>query len=253
MNKIVLLLAATVSVGVAFGQEPAIPVAPATPTDHLVPEDSLLSGGFSAMFPHYHLLILNVLRDAFDRDVELRAVVLPSFSPEYAVGLRTISAPNDPSSYRVIYLRPEIQLWGYQSLAMMQSGDVKIISGGTQDSEIAKMKANLPKDPKDIKVAHCEKALDVPIAEAVKKAWMGVLYETRYDHRSWAGLDGVSYHFSGWDSFQFLAGTVWTPPRDTKPGMLAGLADALVAYCDGKVSAANLQNRAEAIQKKLTP
>ena len=115
MNRFALALAAAMSAGIAFGQEPAFPTAPAAPPDHLLPEDSLLSGGFSAMFPNYHLLILNVLRDVFDRDVELRAVVLPSFSPEYAVGLRTIGAPNDPSSYRVIYLRPEIQLWGYQS------------------------------------------------------------------------------------------------------------------------------------------
>ena len=255
MQKIVLLfVAAVLSVAPAYSQ-------PQRP-DHLMPEDSLLSGGPSVVSSRYNELVVYVFSDGYSRDVTLRAVVLPSFSLEYLVGLRDDKIAGG-TGYRVFYLRPSIHLWDYEILRLMQTGEMVQGSSNPKDDvaklqadEIAKLKSRLPANPRDVPLTRCEKPLDATVAQRVSAAWSSILHETRYPP---AGpmlrfTDGTTYHFSGYfreEGFRFLAGQTRWPEPDSKPGRLAELADTLVRYCDGKADAAELERQAAELTERL--
>ena len=267
MQRIILLfVAATLGMAPAYAQNQR--------PDHLTPEDSILSGHHSMRLAKYDGLFTDVLADGYTRDVTLRAVVLPSFSLEYLVGLRDASAEQG-TDYRVFYLRLTISLWHY---ALQLWGDGSQFRFGASSTfeidesknaepravtklradEAAKPKPPLPANPKDIPLTRCEKPLDAAVAQRVSAAWKCVLRETRHPPAgSMPGLDGTGYHFSGYfreEGFMFddfLAGQTWSPPRDSKPGRLVELADTLVRYCDGKAEATELERQADALAERL--
>lgn len=260
MRKRALVFAAVViAVAPAIAQNgPSVTRSTERP-DYLLPESSVLAGSESLWSQDYYDLITRILADGFDRDVVVRAVVLPSFSPEYLVGIRG-AAPGQPTNYHVFYLRPKIQLWGYQSLQSMENGLTKMKSEGAgekeikaQSEEISRLKAYLPASVEDTPLDRCDKPMDPVLAERVKKAWVGMLRGVHYAPHDDMGLDGVSYHFSAWDEYQPLAGQTWTPNENSKPGMLAELAEMLVRFCDGKVAAGSVERQAVALTTRLNP
>lgn len=227
--------------------------------DHLVPESSVLGGNEALLFQDYYNLIYHILSDGFDRDVEVRAVVLPSFSPEYLVGIRG-AAPGQMPNYHVFYLRPKVSLWGYQSLQSLENGLTEMKTKGAdetlikaQTAEIARLKTFLPPRAEDITLEHCERSMDVVLARQVKKVWVRTLQQTHYPTQSNIGFDGVSFHFSAWNEYQPLEGQTWSPDPTSKPGMLADLAEALVGFCDGKVQAGSVEHQVDALTKRLAP
>jgi hypothetical protein len=253
MQRIVFLF-----IVAAFGVAPAYPQQQRP--DHLTPEGSILSGGSSILSKRYDERIVDVLADGYADDVTLRAVVLPSFSPEYLVGLR--------SDHRVFYLRPTIQLWGDERLRMLPAGSVDFSQDGNSKDDASKRQTNefegwashLPAHPKDVPLTRCERPLDAAVARQVSTAWNGVLLETRYSPTETPGVDGVTYHFSAnhhdvladrISPLRFLAGETWSPPSDSKPGRLAELAETLVRFCDGKAEATELERQADALAKRL--
>jgi hypothetical protein len=260
MKKFALILAVVmIAIAPVSAQDAPSVTRSAERPDHLVPESSVLAGSESLWSQDYFNLITHVLSDGFDRDVEVRAVVLPSFSPEYLVGIRG-AAPGKPTNYHVFYLRPKVQLWGYQSLQSLENGLTAIKSKGAgekeieaQAEEIARLKAYLPAKAEDTPLERCEKPMDAKLAERVKKVWVGVLRETHYPLHDDMGLDGVSFYFSAWDEYQPLSGQTWTPSETSKPGMLAELAETLVRFCDGRSPAESLERQADDLTKRLNP
>lgn len=260
MKKLAHIFAAVIiAVAPASAQVTPSVTKPTERPDHLVPESSVLAGSESLWSRDYYDLISHVLSDGFDRDVEVRAVVLPSFSPEYLVGIRGAS-PGQSTNYHVFYLRPKIQLWSYQSLQSMENGLAAMKSEGAGEKEIkaqteyiARMKAYLPTKAENTPLERCEKPMDTTLAERVKKVWVGALREAHYPLHDATGLDGVSFHFSAWDEYQPLAGQTWSPDETSKPGMLAELAETLVRFCDGRASAGSLERQTDALSKRLNP
>ena len=248
MQRIVFLF-----IVAAFGVAPAYPQQQRP--DHLIPEASILSGHSSVISRRYDELIVDVLADGYARDVTLRAVVLPSFSPEYLVGLRNANIRGG-ADHRVFYLRPTIQLWGYETLRWLPAGSIDFSQDGNPKDDATKLQtdaierwgARLPANPKDVPLTRCEKPLDAAVAKQVAAVWTGVLLETRYSPAQTLGLDGVTYHFS---ARNYLAGEAWSPPSDSKPGRLAELAETLVRYCDSKAEATELERLAETLAKRL--
>jgi hypothetical protein len=242
------------------------PAADAVFPDHLEPEGSVLAGGESKMHYDYLNLVASVLHEGYADDVELRAVVLPSFTPEYLVGIRGALSSDrlrgNPASHRVFYLRPKLQLWSYPTLSELEDQLARMKSKNPpnaeriklQSDDIAAIRRELPADPKDMPLARCEKPIDAPLADRIWKVWIGVLMETRHDATTEVVIntDGTSYHFSAPAPLYVLAGETSAPPiPSTKPGMLATLADALVDYCDGKAAAAELDTRTTALEQRL--
>lgn len=270
MRKIALLfIAAVLGVAPAYSQTQR--------PDYLTPEDSTLSGGDSMFSAKYYSLVTDVLAEGYTGSVSLRAVVLPSFWPEYLVGLRNTGEGKDVG-HRVFYLRPTIHLSDYETLRMLQTGEMKFSGAKYSDDWnsvkfedptkaradwINQLKSRLPVNPKDVPLARCERPLDPTVAQHITTAWIGALRETRHPP-GYPGLrlDGIGYHFSAdlqWEGVitdrilfkSIIAGQTWSPPRDSKPGKLAELADTLVQYCDGKAEATELQKQADALVERL--
>src|ERR1700722_18850995 len=117
-NRRLLILAALLLASPAAAQQRW------QPEDHLEPDGSILGGtAFSAI---YDTLVRDLLRDAYDMSVDVRMVALPSFSPEYAVGLRSFETRGagpfksvaKGAPYHIFVLAPEAQIWTYQTIAM---------------------------------------------------------------------------------------------------------------------------------------
>lgn len=122
-------------------------------------------------------------------------VCLPAFEPEWALRL---VLDEDGEQYLLIQTEAEEQIW---------------------DSDSA-----------EIKVAHRELPFPKDIAESVCDVWLNMLRGARFPDSGWSGRDGVNYHFNYWGPEAFLVefcGRTWSPEKDTAPGRLVALADAL--------------------------
>jgi hypothetical protein len=256
MNKLTLLF-----VGVFFGVAPSIAQS-AAKRGHLIPDISPVASGWSEVGVASDIRFFTVFRDGYGDDVELRAVAFPSFSNEYLVGIRsTRDEGGTITGYRAFYLMPKISLHAYESLRGAEGGLAAMDPNDPQDVEaykkqsayIDQLKRALPTEPKDIPVVHCEKPLNNALAEKIATVWRGVLLETHYDPKGSNGLDGITYHFYAHGTYQSLAGWTWSPDENSKPGMLTDVADTLVAYCEGKAVAADLDKKAAALARALHP
>jgi len=169
--------------------------------DHLEPEDSIFIG---KVIGQYHSKVLNNFHEVFEREFALRALVLPSFSFEYTVGLKSIE-------------------------------DDFIIVG-------LKMEKNLWYNPQDNQVERCHKPITAQLANNLIEVWKKMLFETRYSDSDLEGTDGITYHFSMDHSGYIMAGKKWSPRLD-KVGMLAEISDDLYKYCQNeKVQLDKIEN-----------
>ncbi|HTU10604.1 MAG TPA: hypothetical protein VMG08_06850 [Allosphingosinicella sp.] len=195
------------------------------------PDDPLLAA--------YRADISRAFAEAFEPDVALRAVLLPSFQVEQVVGIRRRG-----DGYEIFALRPSLQLWTYQSLARLRSGrgGVMTLEGelgdpdaelrdGTQD-EIRRLEAGLPEDPRDVPLTRCAVPLEAAIVSRLRAVWRGMLDEVRPGERLDGGADGTSYEFSMEAAGLALRGETWSPRRGTRLARLVGLAEAMRDYCD---------------------
>jgi hypothetical protein len=256
MNKLALLC-----ISIGLGVAPSFIQSAAKP-NHLIPDISSVANGWSQTNVASEIRFFTVFGQGYGEDVELRAVAFPSFSNEYLVGIRSTHDDGGTiTGYRAFYLMPKISLHAYESLRGAEGGLVAMDPNDPQDAEaykkqsayIAQLKAALPTEPKDIPVAQCEKPLENSVAEKIATVWRGVLLETHYDLEGSGGNDGITYHFYASGKYQSLAGWTWSPDKDSKPGMLTDVADTLVAYCDGKAVAADLEKKANALARALRP
>ena len=214
--------------------------------DHLVPEESALSGDPNDI-QDYKALVASSFARVYQSDIAVRMIALPSFHPEYAVAMEH----GDDNIYRILVLKPAVMLWSYPVLGMMKSGQIKVAKDAfgknavadptfRKDNEgIAKLEAKLPPDPRDVKIDLCEKEIDKSLAGRIIDVWMGVTYRTRYDMpvvdkngiqtvRIHADADVFHFSASGWDA---PAGQIADPDPQSDPGRLLAVATAMQAYC----------------------
>ncbi|HWA03882.1 MAG TPA: hypothetical protein VG819_10170 [Rhizomicrobium sp.] len=216
-------LPATIVAGMLF-------VASARAENHLVPEVSSYMP-LATFQSGYMTLDMKVFAEAFSDDVKARVVVEPSFSHEFAVGVREAAG-----KYYLIYFEAPEQIWKYVVLEEMKKGDVTVTQGGksTTADEIAKLEKSLPPDVATIKLDKHELEIGRDLAEALLEDWRELLLQTHYDRDVDFGLDGDFYHFSMTVDRQDLAGRVWSPPRDTDIGRLVEIVYAIRDICSGK-------------------
>lgn len=217
--------------------------------EHLVPERSVFADRFLLEFHlEYDTMVVSALEQAFTRDVRVRAIVQPSFEPEYAVGIK-----ERENGYRVFCLRPEIRLWDYVELKMMKAGIVRVGSISDPDGvretqkEIEKLEASLPANFRDVKIKSGDVEIAPDLARVLVAIWETMLRETRYDPPPRVVYtDGVSYHFSMRSDNQDLAGLVQIPPLASTTGLLVNVVETMRLVCDSDVSNIGDQLRAQA-------
>ncbi|MEA3065518.1 MAG: hypothetical protein QOJ27_1970 [Sphingomonadales bacterium] len=204
----------------------------------------------SGVLADYEADVRRVFREGFAAGVMLRAIVRPSFSEEYAVGLRRTQ-----KGYEIFALQPSRQIWAYQAIRLYKRGRAGVIilddpgpggkSGkraellgdpgaalrdGTAE-EVARLEKDLPADPGDLPLERCAAAVDDGAAAALTAAWRRMLDAVRPDEDLMPGLDGTSFHFSMEADGRRLAGEAWSPQEGTRPARLARLAEAMRDYC----------------------
>ncbi len=198
---------------------------PALAQTHLVPEPS---AAFMDFQPGYWDVEGHVFAPAFEKDVRAMALVEPSFSPEFAIGVR-----EGAGKYSVFYYVAPDHLWDYAALEMMKKGEIQSSQNGksTTKEEIAKLQASLPADPASIKLVRCDVPVDPELGKTIIGIWRSVLLQTHYDEKPTFGVDGDIYHFSMDIDLQSLTGQVWSPNEDTDIGRAVGLIYTIKYIC----------------------
>jgi hypothetical protein len=234
---------------------PTMAQSPPRAEDHLEPEASILGG--DAFMSGYESLVQRTLKDAYGSDVVVRMVALPSFAPEYAVGLASKAQAGKAAPYRIIAANPAVSMWTYVSIAMLKNGGVKILGDQNQKAqreEIARLEASVPRDPDDMKVNHCQADIADALAGRIVDVWRKMLLHTRYSVHNGNGLDGTTYHFGiAAPGTGQLAGKVWSPERETATGAFVQLADTMRAICqkENGASEAQLEKLVAELEQRL--
>lgn len=205
-----------------FSAETPVSEQPSNP-DHLEPIPPYEFDGYSQAV--FQSLVEN------NESVEAWMIVMPSFSPEYAVILRHLmkfSEPDDPFDRKL-----ESERWVVESVeARKQIWRWKEIEGGGMKLDI--------KVTKELNRKRAE--VTGEFAAAILSAWESVLRETRYPEMDHHGLDGTTYQFY---RDHGLFGEIWSPTTGP-PRVLAELGHEL-----GEVAQAAEGNRGKHMEKCL--
>lgn len=207
--------------------------------DYLAPLPSILGG--DEFLGNYDMRLQAVFKDAYDRTVNIRMLAVPSFSPEYAVGLLSKSDPRRGPPYRIFTLSPTAQIWTYETIDMIKRGDEKIITRDGKDGaeqEVARLQSLVPADVKDLKIKRCESDIADDLGRRIIEVWRKMLLRTRYIEKDTVGLDGETYYFGiNSTSSGYMSGQVWSPDRDSTTGNLVALAETMRDVCNRKPGA----------------
>lgn len=174
--------------------------------DHLVPERSVLEAGH-VMIPYYSRLA-STFEPILEREVEARAVVIPAFIPEYAVGVR-----HNDNTYTLLCHRAQEHIWRAR---------------------------------RDVKANRYEAVLQASLAQHILSLWQTMLRQTRYPKEMTLVADGVLYHFASVVDHMVMEGTAWSPPQGSKPGALAAVVEGMQKLCDGQLDVRELETRVDA-------
>lgn len=176
----------------------------------------------------YEADVRSVLREAFGPEVKARALVYPSFQPEFAVGLRQTA-----QQHEIFFIRPSRMVWTYTLVELMRRGRAGTMTFDGRDAtaaEIARLTEGLPERPSDLPVERCATPVDEALAGALILAWRTMLEDI--GPRRQAGLDGVTYEFSMTSGNRSLAGEIWSPERGTRSERLVRIANLMRSYCE---------------------
>jgi len=202
--------------------------------------------------PGYQPMVDSVLKEAFAPDVRLRAIVEPSFSPEYVVGVR-----EREGGYWLFMVRPDSQVWRYMVARMAQGGQIQAYKpdGSPDTGYEARVKAGLPERPEALKLERCEVRLKPALAAELVADWRAMLAKVRPGYRPDMGLDGETYLFSMEVDDRTLAGGAWSPEPDSEPGRLVAVVEAMRDACRSRRSGdmRKLADRAQALRPEPDP
>lgn len=221
---------------------------PAAAQDHLNPDTSVFTD------PDSHLLkCRHVFAAAFDPEVTVRMLVIPSFSKEYVVAIH-----EDGERAQAFVLEPSSSIWDTELLELYKKGEIgpSLTSDGKeipldQDQSYIALKKRAPEDYRAIKAVRRARPLPQAVADGIEKLWKVMLLDVRHSDKE-DGLDGVTYHFSMWVNRRGdLSGHAWEPKPESKTGQLARLAEALADYAKGAIPLKALEQRLEAAKKSI--
>lgn len=216
--------------------------------DHLIPDTDVL------VCPDSYLMkVRDVFARAFDDGVTSRAVVLPSFEVEYAIGLRKTK-----EGIEAFALKASSSIWDVQLLKEYEEGKVQEVSqdGRTVPYEKSegyrKLKKSTPSDHRKIKTELRTRPIPKDLAEKINVFWREMLLNVEHPAKMDEGLDGVTYHFSAWVLGRGdLSGHVWSPEPDSKTGRLVALTEALADYASGKADLKRLTEQVERAGRRI--
>ncbi|HEV2653240.1 MAG TPA: hypothetical protein VGU69_18395 [Rhizomicrobium sp.] len=174
----------------AFAAAAVLLATPAFGGDTLEPAHGTVEG--------YEPAVTGVLKAAFGPEVVVRAIVEPSFEPEYAVGIE-----KHGDEYRIFGLTASEQVW-------TALNDQKPVAG--------------------INANDCRLPITADLATDILGVWKGMLLRVHTQVDS-EGVDGAIYFFSMMIDGQPHIGQTWSPLPSSPPGKLVSLANAMRDVC----------------------
>jgi hypothetical protein len=197
---------------------------------NLEPEAGKLAG----VDDRYDRQVLSLFIKGYEQDVIFRMICIPSFTPEWLVGIRKTEG-----KYTAFILRPEKHIW--REFISRESSN---------DAEIGKHLSQIPVNEKS-------EAIDAETAELLSDVWSAMLLSVRHPRERNCGHDGTIYHFSMEIPKRGTAGgTIWEPSPDTRTGLLSSLGELIAVYIDASPRKKQeilkeINHKAKALRKRL--
>ncbi|MGD9800928.1 MAG: hypothetical protein AB7V02_10060 [Parvularculaceae bacterium] len=146
--------------------------------DHLEPEDSIYTRWYDQEFDRYDSIVVSKFEDSFDHGYIARAIVIPSFEPEWAVAIQ-----QQEEKFSLLYLKPETHLWLFEVLRDYEAGRITSRDregNDTTQKDIQELRDQLIVPLDKVKVERCELPLDAPTGEQLTTLWRTALRQTRF-------------------------------------------------------------------------
>jgi hypothetical protein len=221
--------------------------------DHLSPERGVLTD------PHeYHYMISQVFLSAYEPEVFVRCVVLPSFRMEYVVGLR--ETEDGVEAFRV---EASSHIWDIVCVKDYESGQVVVFGKDGKEVPLERnriyqdLKKRTPPDYHQIKTVDHRRPLPKPLAEDIGAIWRTMLLDARYPDEIDRSKDGVTSHYSAEALGRGAIGGQLRNKGTGRAGALTGLRVKLDEYvlcmCDLEVLSKELEAAKAAIKPRQIP
>jgi hypothetical protein len=195
--------------------------------DHLIPEN----GPFSFAIRDYYARVQSILWCKMDIQPLASVMVLPSFEPEWTVYIYHpefkqvvhIASHSSASSTKdsMAFFRPDTLK--YVAVSVVANRSIWYTSMNQVRSKRTGIKPKVSSRP-----------LPTEIAQELCRAFRFQLKEARDPDIPVGGLDGTSYHFSGWHMYA----QTWSPEVSSTPGRFVRLVETLRDYTRADDSAA---------------
>lgn len=165
-------------------------------SNHLEPVEGFFDA-FNFQFEYYSQIRKILFEGLSDRPV-VRFLVLPSFVQEHVLD---IEEDMESKKYFLVYHTVDQMIWSNE-------------------------------EPSKIKVKKFRKEITRESVDMFRTLFLKALKLTRYSNEGKWGLDGVNFYFFAWDS-GLLAGTIWSPRKDTELMDLIDISYKLVSLVQG--------------------
>lgn len=214
--------------------------------ERLEPEDNIFTDSFFRWATPEQVFAVSVFHEAFSDDVIARVYVTGSLGrPDEAIGLHRAAG----NKYAINTWRMREGLAGYYERHPADGGTIKIDPEGKL--ELSGAKLQFPQAPKDMPLDRCTLPIDDALAGTVISDWRRMLMEVRQGYPRRLGADGAIYHFSMQERAISMAGQIWSPQSDTRPGMLLDLASAMRDACNHKAALSEVRDKADRLNAQL--
>jgi hypothetical protein len=170
----------------------------------------------------YHVAVRAALL-AEEGQRRCQMVVLPSFSPEWAVYLRTDMVKNE---YGIVYTACEASIWK-RLMAEQQCAR-------SNTKRCAALRASWLQTDSMCHVERQTARVSAETVHVLDELWKNMLYRVRYDAGDSAGADGVAYYFSQWvKGSGYLSGKAWFPTPTSRLGRFVAVGERMKAIAVG--------------------
>ena len=195
----------------------------------------------------YHQMLQFVLKPAYADDVVVRALLLPSFQVESAVGLR-----RKADGWVVFVVTAKQQVWGAVNLAMLEQGAIQNVTEGNNDKEIAQFRKRYPKGFHGIATDYLEQPVSAADADTLLATFRAVISSARTPDHPSMGCDGEIYIVSAKDAQGHeQSANTWSPRETTLSGRVVALIEELSRLAYGKAETASVVAHAKKICEDL--
>lgn len=194
----------------------------------------------------YRDLLRSVFTEAHSGDAVLSATFIPNSGHETVVAL--IKDPK--KGYTIIVLEPQVHVWRYQLIAMMENGAIRQIGDSMDEAtkkEIRELKKGLPEAPGDVRLDRCKRKLPSQHAASIENAWKVMLEETGFETVERIYFHATSYAFALRSEEGEKRGWIYGG-HTGRVRNLIDLAQGMADYCERKKSKGKLLELSERLR-----